>query len=782
MVGSPAYPARTAVNCRLGFLIGDAVRDLAGGARLAARVIITLVVVALCGQAAFAEVVVQPSARSAGVATAVGRTEVERAELASRAAGQFGLADARLVEFDLSRGGAAATLRLPMDDQLYEVELRPHPIRSPQYELIVVSADGQNRVHPPTDLQVVRGRIAAVDGAEFAGLVHNRGVEGLLLMPQGQRIWIEPIHGRVPGAMAGEHVVYEDKDRLEGRAVCGGAIAGPGAAAAQNEPMSTSPQAAGASAGDFDEGPNDIRFAELAIDTDVEFFAAVGSVQGVEAETTNLINIVNLQYERDVRISHVIVRIVVRPQEPDPFGTSQPSNLLDEFRNHWFATQSTVQRDVAHFFTGRSLQDNTAGIAYITGICSDIEGYGLASRPACGSLACKTDLSAHELGHNWGAPHCNCPGYTMNPVVQGGNVFHPQFSVPPIVNYRNTRTCLEIGDDLEGLELAATSLIVAEGNRLPLQALAQFRLHADAEVTADVIWTVDPLEAGFVDETGAFHAADVDEPTPLMISAEYEFDGVVESASLSITVVNASPAPLRDAATPDKNRYLSIAAPAGAGPAAIAVKLMEIYVPDPPHFGGVFVPDLSNYRGQIRWVGPPGTCQESSGTTPPFRCALLQCEPYYGSDWGASVVHVAGGDILPSSEFEIRMYPLECQGNETQCPLTSAPLFMRTQRWGDVVPSFQALGGPAGTATQPDVIDVGTMVDKLKGIAPIILPQAQLSSGAPDPNGAITIIDVAETIDAVKGFAPIFLSPCVCPSLAVCPQIDYCGRCAPQGP
>lgn len=646
---------------------------------------------------------------------------------------------------------------------------------------MVIGGDGVERELTGADPRIVRGKSPDMAGADFAGMITEAGVEGLLLMPDGRRLWVEPLHGRVPTALSGDHIVYRDADRLDGGAACG-ASGSPWEESMRREAALLRQYAAAASAvadDDFAGGPNDVRFAEIALDSDVEFFNAAGSVANVEAEVANLINIVNLQYERDVRISHTIVRMVVRTAEPDPYNTSHPSNLLDEFRNHWFASQGTVQRDVAHFFTGRSLSNDVAGIAYVTGICSDVEGYSMVSRAACASLACETDLSAHELGHNWGAPHCNCPGYTMNPVVQGSNVFHPEFSVPPIITYRDTRACLEIGDDLEGLALSADSPTVAEGNRLRLLAEAEFRLHADIEVTPLVEWTVVPPALGVIDDQGDFHPADVTQPTLVTISAAYAFDGVIQTDDLALTVVNAPPAPLRDTLTPEKNRYLSLAAPPEAGEVAVAVKLVTIHEPDPPYLPGVFVPDFSAYQGEIRWVGPPQICQEPGGGSTPYRCAKLQCDPHYSADWGTTVIHVTGGDILPSSQFEIRTYPVFCAGRESACPLTSAPLIMRTQRWGDVAADFQAPGGPPGTASQPNVIDIGMMVSKLKGLPPLTLPEAELSSLDPDLNGVISVIEVGQTVDAVKGFGPVFLSPCSCPSLSVCPFLDQCGRCRP---
>ena len=90
-------------------------------------------------------------------------------------------------------------------------------------------------------------------------------------------------------------------------------------------------------------------------------------------------------------------------------GPTRPWDQPDRETN-----QTGVQRDVAQLFTGRNLDGSVIGIAYPGGICTNF-GYNLVQN--YGNLGCATDLSAHELGHNWSAGHCSCGGHTMNPSI-----------------------------------------------------------------------------------------------------------------------------------------------------------------------------------------------------------------------------------------------------------------------------------------------------------------------------------------------------------------------------
>ena len=55
--------------------------------------------------------------------------------------------------------------------------------------------------------------------------------------------------------------------------------------------------------------------------------------------------------------------------------------------------------------------------------------------------SCRSDLSAHELGHNWSAVHCTCTGYTMKPYLTCANRFITD-TINQISGYRDGKACL----------------------------------------------------------------------------------------------------------------------------------------------------------------------------------------------------------------------------------------------------------------------------------------------------------------------------------------------------
>ena len=181
--------------------------------------------------------------------------------------------------------------------------------------------------------------------------------------------------------------------------------------------------------------------AELACDADYEYFQHWGSVSGVQTRIESVINTMNLQYERDVSITHAITTIIVRSSSSDPYSRKGASQLLNQFRAEWNSNQSGVVRDVAHLFTGRALTGSTIGIAWVGTVCNLGYAYGLVESDFTSNFSCVTDLSAHEIGHNWGAGHCSCSNYTMNASITCSNVFNPSGTIPTINSYRDSQTC-----------------------------------------------------------------------------------------------------------------------------------------------------------------------------------------------------------------------------------------------------------------------------------------------------------------------------------------------------
>ncbi len=182
----------------------------------------------------------------------------------------------------------------------------------------------------------------------------------------------------------------------------------------------------------------------MAVDADYEFFQLYGSITAVENRINTVINSVNLQYESQCGLTHRMQAIVVRTSNTDPYSTNDIGNRLDQLQAEWNGNNHPgVLRDVVHLFSGESFAGNTIGLAYVGVICVSSWQYGVVESDCCGSFGCTTDLSAHEMGHNWDSGHCDCWGWTMHPTLGCGNEFTTA-SINQITAYANSiANCLD---------------------------------------------------------------------------------------------------------------------------------------------------------------------------------------------------------------------------------------------------------------------------------------------------------------------------------------------------
>ncbi len=234
----------------------------------------------------------------------------------------------------------------------------------------------------------------------------------------------------------------------------------------------------------------------------------------------------------------------------------------------------------------------------------------------------------------------------------------------------------------------------------------------------------------------------------------------------------------------EKTRGLSFSAPAfsvatGSGPqTAIRVTMIDLQNPQPPNAPCCPPPDFGSFEAATctapgesnncaRWVGRPGVFLESqdSPSAGAFKAARLQCTPYY-HDWsGEGVVHVGGGEVAPSSAFDVQVLTSNCKGNEDFCTTVSNPVRLLTRRAGDIAAPFN----PPSTGDQPDALDVSAGVDKFKNLPGAASKAvAQQQPNVPDLNADLSALDVASVVDNFRGLAYPFSGPCACPSTVLC--------------
>lgn len=330
-----------------------------------------------------------------------------------------------------------------IEGQVMTLRMHPHDVRAAGYQLLASEPDGTLVPAESGPVRTFRGEVAEWPGSVVAGKLVDGELEAVVALGEGLPMYgVQPARPHLPGARADEYVVHSSLALRAGDWRCaeplteGGSVGHGGAL----------PLPAGASG--F-SGANDVQITEIACDADFEYYNLNGaSVSNTEADILDIINRVEAIYEPDVGIVYEVTAILVRTSEPDPYNTTNPSGLLGQFRSEWQFNQQPIQRDIAHFFTGKNIDGSVIGIASLGVICSTASGYGLSQSRFTSNLVARTGLTAHELGHNWSAPHCN--GQSDCAIMCSGlggctGVLTTFGAVPrsQIIGHKQNKNCLE---------------------------------------------------------------------------------------------------------------------------------------------------------------------------------------------------------------------------------------------------------------------------------------------------------------------------------------------------
>ncbi len=170
---------------------------------------------------------------------------------------------------------------------------------------------------------------------------------------------------------------------------------------------------------------------------DFEFTAAHNA--DVDAALLARANNIDGIFSDQVGVLINLVETVSFAQNNDPFTTSDPGDLLDQLGEFKLNTPTLSGTGLTHMFTGRDLDDDTIGVAFIDALCPqvfDLNGTlidgAVGLTQGTNGINVDSLVAAHELGHNFGAPHdaeggspCESTpaSFLMAPAQNGSSVF-----------------------------------------------------------------------------------------------------------------------------------------------------------------------------------------------------------------------------------------------------------------------------------------------------------------------------------------------------------------------
>lgn len=347
----------------------------------------------------------------------------------------LGLAESDLVRLQfVGAPGESLAVHLDFQGEPAMLQLAPHSVRADGFRLLEDDGSGDLIEVQSDDVRTLRGELLGVTGGTVAASWLDDGFYARIRTSAGGDFWIQPLASVLPQVDPSQYVIYETCDVVDHGRSCGSDQL------PNNFQVPVPPSNGSGTGGTY----GSVQVCELACDADYEYYLDYGSVNSTSNRIQSIINSMNLQYESEVDITHEITTIIVRSNSNDPYTTSDAGSLLNQFRSHWQGSQGGIQRDVAELFTGKNLSGGTIGIAWLGGVCNSF-GYNVVESDFNNNFSCATDLSAHELGHNWNADHCNCTSNTMNPYITCANTFNANATRPDIIGFRNSVNCLEDG-------------------------------------------------------------------------------------------------------------------------------------------------------------------------------------------------------------------------------------------------------------------------------------------------------------------------------------------------
>jgi hypothetical protein len=332
----------------------------------------------------------------------------------------------------------------------FELEVEPFDIRAENYRAVAAAAGGEMRELPRTASRAWRGTVRGATGTHVRLVLDEQKFEGIVVTPD-ETFYVEPARDLSSAAGAQEFVFYAGSDvKPQDGAECGttpaqmvsaeSVRAGRDASALKASSAASSgvtPEAA------FSPEPE----ARIATEADFEYFQADGSdVNATNRDLLDIFTQVDAIYEQQLGIRIRVAFQRVWTANSDPYTLTAAGPALDQFRTSYnasFAPNAPPARDLTHMFTGKDFDGNTIGIAYLSAICDRPDlAYGISQSKFRSDIAFRVGVTAHELGHNFGASHPNqenpvpssCDPSIMNSFIQNVSTFCP-FSRDQITNY-----------------------------------------------------------------------------------------------------------------------------------------------------------------------------------------------------------------------------------------------------------------------------------------------------------------------------------------------------------
>jgi hypothetical protein len=284
------------------------------------------------------------------------------------------------------------TFSLPTRGGVFDLVLSRHDIRSPQYRAEEILHSGLAEEVEPSAADTYRGTVPGRPEVEARFTITRDRLEGIVVTPD-EWYFVEPMGNYELEASPSDLVTYSAADVRPGSiGTCGTSLV---------EKIGKAEQALGPK---MMLSAASLKVVEVATEADYEYVSAMGGSDEANAAILEILNQVDGIYSSQLSLSLRVSYQHSWATFNDPYVATNASGMLTEFRSYWNQNLASQRYEIAHMWTGKDLDGSTVGIAF-QGVVCGVRSYSYGISQRFVNAPGKYILTAHEIGHNFGASH-----------------------------------------------------------------------------------------------------------------------------------------------------------------------------------------------------------------------------------------------------------------------------------------------------------------------------------------------------------------------------------------
>lgn len=304
--------------------------------------------------------------------------------------------------------GARIEMFQVSDEVVLQLDVRPIEIFADDVTLIaaeVHKGDVVERVVARPDILLFEGSVTGFEDSEVFLSISPRGSNGWIRIGEQKFMIATELEDPTRRAIIYDLHSLPEAFAPESNFTCDGGLDVPGVT--NGVTQATSEFIGGTGVAEY----------EIALESDSEYLQNLfgGNVDEAIGYAATLVAGTNTMLVRDVQ-SRLKISFIRVWEGIDPWSSNNTSNQIYAFKNRWDYEMEHIDRNLAHFLSGRALG---GGVAWVGVLCDDEYGYALSANLSGhfpiplsqGTGNWDIFVFAHETGHNYGASHTHelCP-------------------------------------------------------------------------------------------------------------------------------------------------------------------------------------------------------------------------------------------------------------------------------------------------------------------------------------------------------------------------------------